>query len=110
MQRALIVASLRIEQLFLLPAVGITIALVPIAAQNYGARKNDRVRQAFKRCWTLGFVATACAFLWFGGDFAIRLFSLDPEVIRIGAHFLKVEAAVLPLHVVLFSINSLCRP
>jgi len=103
--------SLRIEQLFLLPAVGITIALVPIAAQNYGAGNFDRVRQSFKRCWTLGVLATACAFpfLWFLGGFATSLFSSDPEVIRIGALFLRIEAIVLPIYVVLFSINSLLQ-
>lgn len=103
--------SLRIEQLFLLPAVGITIALVPIAAQNFGAGNNERVRQAFRRCWTLGVFATVCAFpfLWFGGGYATSLFSDDPEVIRIGALFLKVEAVVLPLYVVLFSVNSLLQ-
>jgi putative MATE family efflux protein len=103
--------SLRIEQIFLLPAIGITIALVPIAAQNFGAGNNERVRDAFRRCWTLGVFATACAFpfLWFGGGFATSLFSSDPEVIRIGALFLKVEAIVLPLYVVLFSVNSLLQ-
>jgi len=103
--------SLRIEQLFLLPAIGITIALVPIAAQNYGAGHHLRVRQSFRRCWTLGVIATTCAFpfLWFGGGFATSLFSSDPEVIRIGALFLKVEAVVLPLYVVLFSVNSLLQ-
>ena len=103
--------SLRVEQIFLLPVIGITIALVPIAAQNYGAGNNDRVRQSFRRCWSLGVIATACAFpfLWFGGAFATSLFSSDPEVIRIGGLFLKVEAVVLPLYVVLFSINSLLQ-
>lgn len=103
--------SLRIEQLFLLPAVGITIALVPIAAQNYGAGDYDRVRQSFRRCWMLGVIATACAFpfLWFGGGFATSLFSSDPEVIRIGALFLQIEALILPLYVVLFSINALLQ-
>ncbi|MFT5004881.1 MAG: putative MATE family efflux protein [Paracoccaceae bacterium] len=103
--------SLRIEQLFLLPAVGITIALVPIAAQNYGAQNYDRVRQAFRRCWMLGVIATTCAFpfLWFLGGYATSLFSSDQEVIRIGALFLKVEAVVLPLYVVLFSVNSLLQ-
>lgn len=103
--------SLRVEQIFLLPALGVTIAFLPIAAQNYGADKNDRVREAFKMCWMLGVVFTACAFpfLWFGGSFATSLFSSDPEVIRIGGLFLKVEAIILPLYVVLFSVNSLLQ-
>lgn len=103
--------SLRLEQLFLLPAVGITIALVPIAAQNYGAGNYDRARQSFRRCWTLGVIATMCAFpfLWFGGGFAISLFSSDPGVIRVGAMFLKIEATILPLYVALFPINFLLQ-
>lgn len=103
--------SLRIEQLFLLPALGITVALVPIAAQNYGAEDYDRVRQAFRRCLMWGVTATALAFpfLWFLGGPVTALFSSDPEVIRIGALFLKVEAVILPLYVVLFSVNSLLQ-
>ncbi|MEH6647093.1 MATE family efflux transporter [Sulfitobacter sp.] len=103
--------TMRVEQLFLLPALGITISLVPIAAQNYGAGKNDRVRAAFHRCWILGVIGTSLAFpfLWFGGGWAARVFSDDPEVIRISALFLKVEAAILPIYVVLFSINSLLQ-
>ncbi len=103
--------SLRIEQLFLLPALGITVALVPIAAQNFGAGNHDRVRQAFRRCWVWGVIATACAFpfLWFLGGPITALFSSDPEVIRIGALFLKVEAVILPIYVVLFSVNSLLQ-
>ncbi|WP_371169306.1 MATE family efflux transporter [Aliiroseovarius sp. 2305UL8-7] len=103
--------SLRIEQIFLLPAVGITIALVPIAAQNYGAGNYDRVREAFRTCWMLGVFATLCAapFLWFGGEAATRVFSSDPEVVRIGGLFLKVEAVVLPIYVFLFSANSLLQ-
>ena len=103
--------SLRVEQIFLLPAVGITIALVPIAAQNFGAKNYDRVRGAFRLCWASGVFATGCAFpfLWFFGGAATSLFSSDPEVIRIGALFLKVEAVILPIYVVLFSVNALLQ-
>jgi putative MATE family efflux protein len=103
--------TMRIEQLFLLPALGVTISLVPIAAQNFGAQNNERVRAAFHRCWIIGVVLTTAAFplLWFGGAWAARVFSSDPEVIRVSALFLKVEAAILPVYVVLFSINSLLQ-
>ena len=103
--------AFRVEQIFLLPALGVTIAFLPIAAQNYGAGNFDRVREAFKMCWMLGVAFTACAFpfLWFGGALATRLFSSDPEVIRISALFMKVEAVILPIYVVLFSVNSLLQ-
>lgn len=51
----------------------------------------------------------AFPFLWFGGGLATSVFSSDPEVIRVSALFLKVEAIVLPLYVVLFSVNSLLQ-
>ena len=38
--------ALRVEQLFLLPVFGLTGALLPIAAQNFGAGQPDRVRAA----------------------------------------------------------------
>ena len=103
--------TMRIEQLFLLPALGITISLVPIAAQNFGAGNPARVQEAFHRCWILGVIGTTLAFpfLWFGGGWAARVFSDDPEVIRVSALFLKVEALILPIYVVLFSINSLLQ-
>ncbi len=100
--------ALRMEQLFLLPALGITIALTPIAAQNFGAEHFDRVKEAFWRCCMLGGTTAAVAFpfLWFGGGWATSLFSDDPAVIADGALFLKVEAVILPLYVMLFAINS----
>ena len=103
--------TMRVEQLFLLPALGITIALVSIAAQNFGAGNHDRVREAFHRCWMLGVIGTTLAFpfLWFGGAWAARVFSTDPEVIRVSALFLRVEAVILPIYVMLFSINSLLQ-
>lgn len=103
--------ALRFEQIFLLPALGITIALVPIASQNFGAGHHERVREAFRRCLMLGIIMTVCAFpfLWFGGGWGTSLFSSDPEVIRIGALFLQVEAVILPIYVVLFTVNSLLQ-
>ncbi|MBB3995247.1 putative MATE family efflux protein [Sulfitobacter undariae] len=103
--------AMRVEQLFLLPALGIAISLVPIAAQNFGAGQSERVREAFHRCWMLGVTGTLLAFpfLWFGGALAARVFSDDAEVIRVTALFLKVEAVILPLYVVLFAINSLLQ-
>ena len=46
--------ALRIEQLLLLPAFGLTGALLPIAAQNFGARKFERVREATRFCFKCG--------------------------------------------------------
>ena len=100
--------ALRVEQIMLLPVLGMTGALLPIAAQNFGAGDHGRVREAVFFCWKLGFamMAVACPVLWFGGEWAMGLFTSDPEVIRVGVSYLHVDGFVLPFYMMLFSINS----
>lgn len=103
--------ALRIEQLLLLPAFGLTGALLPIAAQNYGARNFDRVREAVRFCFKSGVMLMlgASLVLWLAGKFAMGVFTDDPEVIRIGASYLAVDGFILPVYVMLFAINSLLQ-
>lgn len=103
--------ALRIEQILLLPVLGMTGALLPIAAQNYGAGDHDRVREAVWFCWKLGFFMTALAapIFWFGGSFAMGLFTQDARVIPIGQSYLRVDGFLFPLYMMLFAINSLLQ-
>ena len=100
--------SLRIEQILLLPVLGMTGALLPIAAQNFGAGQHDRVRQSLWFCWKLGFIMTigAAPVLWFGGGMAMSLFTDDQPVIDVGVSYLRVDSFLFPLYMMLFAINS----
>ncbi|WP_166417846.1 MATE family efflux transporter [Cochlodiniinecator piscidefendens] len=100
--------GIRIEQILLLPVLGITGALLPIASQNYGAQNFDRVRESLFYCWKIGFILTGLSLpiLWFGGRYAMALFTDDPEVIRVGAIYLRVDSVILPVYMMLFAINS----
>lgn len=100
--------ALRIEQILLLPVLGMTGALLPIAAQNFGAKQPQRVREALWFCWKLGFIMSAVAFpiLWFGSPYVIQLFTNDLEVIRIGSSYLRVDSVIFPIYMMLFAINS----
>ncbi len=103
--------ALRIEQILLLPVLGMTGALLPIAAQNFGADNYDRVRQAVWFCWKLGLVMTigAAPVLWFGGGYAMSLFTEDQSVIDVGISYLRVDSFLFVLYMMLFSINSLLQ-
>lgn len=103
--------ALRIEQILLLPVLGMTGALLPIAGQNFGAMDYDRVRAALRFCWMTGFAMTVVAtpLLLFGGAFAMSLFTDDPDVIRVGSSYLGVDAFLFPVYMMLFSINSLLQ-
>jgi putative MATE family efflux protein len=103
--------ALRIEQILLLPVLGMTGALLPIAGQNFGAAQYGRVRAALRFCWMTGFAMTVVATptLFFGGSFAMSVFTVDPDVIRVGASYLAVDAFLFPVYMMLFSINSLLQ-
>ncbi|MEP4195280.1 MAG: MATE family efflux transporter [Aliishimia sp.] len=103
--------ALRIEQILLLPVFGMTGALLPIAAQNFGAEHHDRVREALWFCWKLGFVMTigAAPILWFGGSAAMSLFTKDQAVIDAGMSYLRVDSFLFVIYMMLFSINSLLQ-
>lgn len=100
--------ALRVEQLFLLPVFGLTGALLPIAAQNFGAGAHERVRQAFLTCIGYGllFMCIACPALWLGAETLMRFFADDPEVIRFGVTYLHIDGIILPAYMTLFAINS----
>ncbi len=100
--------ALRIEQILLLPVLGMTGALLPIAAQNFGADQHERVREALWFCWKLGFVMTigAAPILWFGGAFAMSLFTDDLAVIEVGQSYLRIDSFLFLIYMMLFSINS----
>lgn len=103
--------GIRLEQILLLPIFGMTGALLPIAAQNLGAGEVARVREALFFCWKVGFAlsAVAGALLWLFGGRVLALFSDDPEVIRVGVIYLRIDALILPAYVMLFSINGLLQ-
>lgn len=103
--------ALRIEQILLLPVLGMTGALLPIAAQNFGTGEHERVRDALFLCWKLGFAITLVAtpLLLFAGWLPMGFFTDDPEVKRIGVSYLKVDGFLFPIYMMLFSINSLLQ-
>lgn len=103
--------ALRIEQLLLLPTFGLTGALLPIVAQNYGAGHFDRVREACFFCFKfgVGLMIGAAVILWVASGPAMRVFTNDPEVVRIGKSYLNIDGFILPVYVMLFAINSILQ-
>jgi putative MATE family efflux protein len=101
--------ALRIEQLLLLPAFGLTGALLPIVSQNFGAQNYDRVREAARFCFTAGvaLMLVASVILWFAAGPAMAVFTEDARVIEIGKSYLHVDGFILPIYVMLFAINSI---
>ena len=103
--------AVRIEQLVLLPILGVTHALLPVVAQNFGAGKYDRVREALFLCISSGIFTMVIAypFIWYFGTYAMMLFTDSKKVINVGVSYLRVDGLVLSVYAILFSINSLLQ-
>ena len=84
----------RIIQAGFMPIVALGFAVAPVAGQNFGAHKADRVRETFKRALLIAsgmttLVTLACLF---ADEAMIRFFSSDPAVIGVGAEYLRIIA------------------
>ena len=80
--------------------VGIGQGFQPVAGFNYGAKRPDRVKAAFRFTVVLG-TAVACAAAAGLAMFAPQIMTVfrrdDPEVIRMGTTALRMLCVVLPL-------------
>ena len=82
----------RIVQSAFLPIVALGFAVAPVAGQNFGARKGDRVRAVFKTAASIAAVTmlTLGVGIYLAAPLLVRLFSSDPEVIHVGVDYLHV--------------------
>ena len=97
-------AALRVEQVFLLPVIGLNTAVLSIGGQNFGAKKFDRIRELYTKALLFGssFMAGAGVILFFGAEFFVSQFTNNQEAIIHGAIYLKIAALIAPIYPVFF--------
>jgi len=86
--------GIRIIQACFLPVVALGFAVSPVAGQNFGARKADRVRQTFRTGAGLaaGAMFVLALLVWLAAGPMVGVFSSDPNVIAVGAEYLHIIA------------------
>ena len=101
-------AATRIEQVVLLPILGINTAIISIIAQNYGANNIYRIKETYFTAIKYAFLImiTAGALVFLSASVITSFFSNDPEVIEYGKRYLKISAFVLPAYPVFFLSNG----
>ena len=102
-------AALRIEQVFLLPVIGLNTAVLSIGGQNFGAKSYDRLRELYKKALLFGSAFMICAgvIIFFGAGFLVSLFTDNLEAIKHGAIYLKVAALIGPIYPVFFITTAI---
>jgi Na+-driven multidrug efflux pump len=97
-------SALRVEQVLLLPVIGLNTAVLSIGGQNFGAKKYNRIRELYSKALLFGssFMAVAGIILFFGAEFFVSQFTDNKEAIKHGAIYLKVAALIGPIYPVFF--------
>jgi len=108
--------ALRIEQLLLLPTIGINIAALSLAGVAYGAGNLARVREIYAvgLRYAVVLMLAGAAILAVFAPRLMALFSPDPAVQGIGVTYLYFEAVILPAYALTFLsaaiLQALKRP
>jgi putative MATE family efflux protein len=84
----------RVMQSIFLPAMAVSFAVAPVAGQNFGAGRADRVRRTVRDAAVLSsclmLVLTLICQIW--PHVMIAVFAHDPAVIEVGSMFLRIAS------------------
>ena len=101
-------AGTRIEQVVLLPILGINTAIISIISQNYGAKNFNRIKETYFTAIKYAFIIMVISgiIVFVSASIITSIFSNDLEVIEYGKRYLKISAFVLPAYPVFFLSNG----
>ncbi len=89
--------AVRIEQIALLPTIGLNIATVALVGQNFGAQQWDRILQSIKQAgkYALILLTVGLVIIYPFAPQLVGIFNQDPQVIQEGAHYLRIEGLAI---------------
>ncbi len=104
-------AAIRIEQIALIPTIGLNIALATMVGQSNGAGKIERIRQSYRVTLLLGLgiFLTLYPFIFLFGYRLIGVFNSDPGVMSVGTSYLRIQGITFYSYVILFQANSILQ-
>jgi len=103
--------SVRIEQIILLPSIGLNVAVLSLVSQNNGAGLFERVKETVYMAQKIGLVMWIIGmFFIFGfGEYMMKIFTNDPMVIKAGLGYLYAAATALYAYMLVFINISLLQ-
>jgi Na+-driven multidrug efflux pump len=96
--------GLRLEQVLLLPALGLNSAVMAIVGQNMGAGKSARVAEAYQKSLLLGLaMAVVCIpLMYFLSPLMVGMFTDSESIKHTGVTYLRIDSLAFYAYVVLF--------
>ena len=108
--------GLRLEQVLLLPALGLNAAVLAIAGQNFGAGLTQRVQETYRTGLLTGLpmAAVSIPIMVFLSPTLMDFFTNDEAIRDTGAAYLRIDAIAFYAYVVLFlstaSLQAIKQP
>ncbi|MFW5694869.1 MAG: MATE family efflux transporter [Alkalispirochaeta sp.] len=104
-------AAIRIEQIALVPTIGLNIALATMVGQSNGAARIERIRASYRTTLLMGLGIYLVMYPWifFFGHHLIGVFNSDADVMTVGAAYLQIQAVTFYSYVILFQANSILQ-
>jgi len=101
--------GLRIIQAGFMPVVALGFAVAPVAGQNFGARRPDRVRQTFRDAAIMaaGVMVGFMALVQIAAHRMVEFFSPDLQVIAVGSDYLHVLSWTFVMSGIVFVGSSM---
>jgi putative MATE family efflux protein len=101
--------GLRLVQAMFLPVVALGFSVAPVAGQNVGAGRYDRVRETLRTgiVLALSLMAVTTTVCQFAAASLVGVFTDDPAVIGVGAEYLRITALGFAGSAIVFVTSSL---
>ena len=101
----------RLDALAIIPAMSFAQALTTFVGQNIGANKIERVRAGLIATLKMSGIVTliTTAVILLSGQFLMRLFTTDAEVIRVGYQYLAIVSIFYILFTLMFIYQGVMR-
>lgn len=98
----------RIEQIFLLPTIGLSVAALSLIGRANGAQNIKRIQEVLRLCLRYGIylMTIGTIIIFFFTEFLMNFFTKDLAVIEIGVFYLRVVAFLTWAYVIMFINNS----
>jgi Na+-driven multidrug efflux pump len=98
----------RVEQIILLPMLGLNIAVSTIVANNFGAKNYERIDEVIRKSLLYGYLLSAIGVLFLAifGKYIVMIFSNDRVVLDIAYSYIVFESLMFFAFITIFISNS----
>ncbi|MGI5888817.1 MAG: MATE family efflux transporter [Oscillospiraceae bacterium] len=106
-------AAIRVQNFAYIPLMDLANAHTTFVAQNYGARKPDRIKKGFKSTFIAEMVVAVAGgiivYVFAHPLIALMIGDADPEIYRLGIYHLRKIAMILPVSALMYIYESYMR-